>query len=360
MSSIIYTFCAGILGYLVAKKIKFPVPAMLGSMLAVGVYNIFTDSAEFPTQMKIISQMVTGTFIGGQISPKDIKGIPRLAKPIVLLLLLLTINTFILGLFFTHFFDFDLVTALLASVSGGLTDMSLISIDMGGNPSSVAVMQLARMLFVMLFFPSWIAFLTKSTEPNIERIAHEQEEIADKLSLKEKIYIMCFKENALFYAVITLVVSALVGSLGFIFSFPASILVFSMIGSATLHCINERFRIIPPFRIVAQLFAGTLIGCNISMATVIDMKNMIIPIIILCSSYVAINYIFSKIISRCQYLDMKTALFSSSPAGASDMALIAADLGADLTKIAVIQVVRLVYAIAVMPALIGIFVRLFM
>ena len=54
---------------------------------------------------------------------------------------------------------------------------------------------------------------------------------------------------------------------------------------------------------------------------------------------------------------MKSAMFASAPGGATDMTLIAADLNADLTKIALIQALRAAYVVSVMPLLISIFLK---
>ncbi|MDY5997170.1 MAG: AbrB family transcriptional regulator, partial [Erysipelotrichaceae bacterium] len=62
--------------------------------------------------------------------------------------------------------------------------------------------------------------------------------------------------------------------------------------------------------------------------------------------------------SRFKLLDFKSACFSACPAGVSDMALIASDLGADLKTTAVIHVVRLIYAIGFMPSIIALFITL--
>lgn len=50
-------------------------------------------------------------------------------------------------------------------------------------------------------------------------------------------------------------------------------------------------------------------------------------------------------------------MFASAPGGATDMALIASDLGADLTKIALIQSFRAIFVVSVMPMLIVLFVK---
>lgn len=59
------------------------------------------------------------------------------------------------------------------------------------------------------------------------------------------------------------------------------------------------------------------------------------------------------------HLDRKSAMFASAPGGATDMTLITADLGSDLTKIALIQVMRAAYVFAVIPPLIMLFMQYF-
>jgi membrane protein AbrB duplication len=359
MLETLFTFCAGIVGYIVFKKIKFPVPAMIGSMVMVGIYSVISDKASFPAEMKIASQIIAGTFIGGQIFRRDLATFPSLAKPIVILLLMLTANTFVLGWVFSNFFNIEYTTALLSSVSGGLTDMTLIGMDMGAESSIVAVMQLSRMTFVMLFFPTWIGILTRKSTKIEPKTAENAPSIKtkSKINWEKLLLIDCYKDGTLKYAIITLIVGAVGGLIGGLLNFPASVLTFSMVFSATLHCINPKYKLIIPMRTIAQLFAGTLIGCTITRSAVQMMQHLVFPIIILCASYILVNYVFGWVAKKRNYLDYQSALFASCPAGASDMALIAADLGADLTKIAVVQIVRLVYVIAAMPLLISLFLK---
>ena len=56
-------------------------------------------------------------------------------------------------------------------------------------------------------------------------------------------------------------------------------------------------------------------------------------------------------------MDPVTALFACAPGGLTDMALIAADLGADSSKVAAMQMMRLVSVIALYPTIIGWLVR---
>ena len=76
-------------------------------------------------------------------------------------------------------------------------------------------------------------------------------------------------------------------------------------------------------------------------------------------NYWLVNLLYSLYCKKRGLLDLKSAMFASAPGGATDMSLIAADLNADLTKIALIQVLRAIYAVTLMPALIVLFTHCF-
>jgi len=57
-------------------------------------------------------------------------------------------------------------------------------------------------------------------------------------------------------------------------------------------------------------------------------------------------------------LSPKASLLASMPAGASDVALIAADMNMNIPELAVMQLVRLITAIALFPQLIMVLLRI--
>ena len=347
--NIVYTLLVALIGYFIAKLLKLPAPAMIGSMIAVGAFNIITADAYMPTYLKMFTQGIAGIFIGLQLKLDDMKNIKKMAKPIGLLILLFTLNTFITGNIITLVTKMDITTALLSSVAGGVTDMSLISIDMGADAATVALMQTSRLVSALLIFPMWIVFFSnKAKLPDYE----------DDVKLDENRK-KATAENKLWKVFVTILIALVAGYVGNLVKIPAGPLVFSMFTIMLLNNTTKLIYIKKEVKIVGQLFAGSLVGSTMNKETFMGMPKLILPIIILLLSYWLVNIIYGYVAHKHKYLDMKSALFASCPAGASDMALIASDLGADLAKIGLIQVVRLVYAIAVMPQLVNIYINLF-
>ncbi|MCH1942646.1 AbrB family transcriptional regulator [Holdemania massiliensis] len=343
----VLTLAVGTLGWTIARKLKIPAPAMIGSMLAVGILNMIFDFAWLPLVIKNFTQGIAGTFIGMQLKIEDLRNIKKLAKPILLLVLMFTLNTFVVGIAISIICKMDLLTALLSCVAGGVTDMSLISMDMGAVTSTVALIQTSRLISALLFFPIWIMAFTQGQG---KKSAMEPEGEA-KIS---KSAAQSGKGNG----PVTLTAAFLFSYLGSLTPIPAGSLIFAMFGILLLNCTTPLIGVDKRVKSIGQLFAGSLVGVSITRETFLTLPQLILPVLILLVSFWIINFLYAQICVRTHMLDLQSALFASCPAGASDMALIASDLGADLGKIGLIQVIRLVAAVSLMPQLIQIFMLL--
>ncbi len=350
---IVITLSVASIGWYIADKLKLSAPAMLGSMIAVGIANIFFDFAYLPTSIKIFTQAISGAFIGMQIAKKDIMNFKYLIKPFIFLVILLTINTFVMGVIINAICGLDLTTALLSCVAGGVTDISLIAMDMNADAGTVALMQTSRLVFVLLFFSSWIKFMTKNSSDTTLDLRMQQEHVQNQ-TIIDKLIKTKF-QRILF----TILASFAMGYVGYMSKIPAATMVFPMFMIVFLNCTTSVCVVPTQVKNIAQYLAGTLVGTSICASTFSDLNQTLLPILLLLGSYWLINLIYGIVCEKYKLLDLKSAMFASAPGGATDMALIAADLNADLTKIALIQVLRAAYVVAVMPILILKFVNLF-
>ena len=73
---------------------------------------------------------------------------------------------------------------------------------------------------------------------------------------------------------------------------------------------------------------------------------------VLLASLLAVNLLTGLLIWRISPLDPLTAMLSCVPGGMSDTPIIAADMGADAGKVAILQFVRMSAGIGVFPSLI--------
>jgi len=352
MVRVLITILVAIAGWQIAKFLKLPAPGMLGSMILVGVTNIFFSYATFTSPIKVFGLALSGAYVGQQIRKKDLLNFKYLVIPFLILILLLTANTFVAGAIIHYVCNMDWLTSLLSCVAGGVTDMSILAMDLGADASIVAMMQTCRLIGVLLIFPYWIPFLCKN-EPKAEDDERMKQNVELKDTFLDKLINTPKKK---FY--FTLIFSYICGYIGLWSGFPAGAMVFPMIIIMILNVTTKVCSVPKSEKLVAQILAGMVVGCGIKAETFSSLSTTLIPVLILLASYFIINYFFSKYCKKKNYLDMKSAMFASAPGGATDMTLIAADLGADLTKIALIQVLRAIYVLAVMPSLVIFFIQL--
>ncbi|MEO1772155.1 hypothetical protein JZO67_004137 [Enterococcus sp. 665A] len=346
---IVGTLIVGFLGGTVAKRLKMPAAFMTGSVLAVALFSILSNAMFMPSSLKVIAQIVSGAYIGQQVSKQDLLNFPKLAKSIVLLLTFFTINTFVMGYLFARFFSIDLTTALLSCLPGGIMDVSLISIDMGAQAEIVATMQLARLVGMLLILPYWITFILKC----LGKV--EKREVADDLSSNK---LVPFGTNhELINNLLILLIAGLGGLLGMYLEIPVGALIFSLIFSCGLKLLKNTAPLNNKIRQLAQILAGSIIGSTFTRESLEQIVQLFIPACLLLISYLLINILFGFIVYKRGILDLRSALFASSPAGATDISLIAGELGGDMPKIAGIQICRTLYTIIILPILVRLVVE---
>lgn len=347
------TLLVGLIGGLVAKKLKVPGAYMIGSMIAVASVSIFTGQMAIAHQFKIFAQIISGAYIGQQVSKRDFMNLPHLAKAIAGLMTLFTLNMFVLGSVFMIFFKMDMMTAFLSCLPGGIVDVSLMAIDMGAKPDIVATMQSVRLIGILLILPAWVSFITNRFAPELRQGAATASKQVGKAGQ------VLTGKNRLKNDLLILLVATIAGLIGNALGVPVGALIFALLASSALKIKKETVQMTKSIRSFAQILAGALIGTSFSHESLLDMKDLFIPILLMLGSYMLINGFFGYLMYKRGLLDIQSALFASSPAGATDISLLAGELGGDMPKIAGIQISRTMYTVIIMPLLIKLIFHLF-
>ena len=97
------------------------------------------------------------------------------------------------------------------------------------------------------------------------------------------------------------------------------------------------------------MLSGAFIGSKITMDTVKLIISMWYNAILVLAIFIPACLLLGYALHKWRKLDLLTALFCSAPAGASDMALIASDVGADGPNVAILQIIRMLGVIAIFP-----------
>jgi len=145
---------SGILGYLIARLLHFPAPAIIGPMIASAACHLSgLTASEPPTLLVNTAQVVVGSAIGCRFIGIAIRRVGSV-------LLLAAVNTAFLVLAsalaawgFATLFHVPFAALWLALAPGGLAEMLLVGTALGIDPAFVAAHHLFRVAIVILGAP---------------------------------------------------------------------------------------------------------------------------------------------------------------------------------------------------------------
>jgi len=155
----------------------------------------------------------------------------------------------------------------------------------------------------------------------------------------------------------TLIIACIGGIIGLKLKLPAGALVGSMVFVAIYNIFFENAEIPANFKAIAQIIVGGLIGLYFTKKSVCGLKDLIVPVFILSAGMMASCIILGFIISKLSGLDLVTALFSSAPGGLTDMTLISEAYGADISKVALLHLIRMITVVMILPLIIKLFTK---
>ena len=341
MQNFIITLIIGTLMGYILFKLKVPGGMMVGSIVGVSLFNIFTGMAYMPVEGKVVAQIIAGAYIGVGLEKGDVKRLRNIFKPMITILIALLILNISVGLIIYYISPMDLVTSLMCSIPGGMSDIPIISEEMGADSGKVAVMQFVRMVFGIGIFPSMIAKVSKSKDYKDEKI--------EKESYKREITKAVDNKNL----VLTIIVAVIFGTIGKLSGMPSGVLVFSMISIIALKFLTNKAYLPRWVRRLAQVLSGTYIGSGIIYNDVLEIKFLMGPAIVLILGYAVTCLFVGRFVHKKFNMPIKDAMLACTPAGAADMALISADIGVESADVIVMQVIRLVVVLSTFPQIIS-------
>jgi membrane AbrB-like protein len=216
-------------------------------------------------------------------------------------------------------------------------------------------MQTVRLIFGLGVFPSLIlAWDTRRRQPRGNVTPQVAQEIIGQETTKSPQNVVKKKRRASktrsWRAVVaTFGVTSVAGILGRQVPIPAGTFIFAIVAALLLKLVFD-FAYIPSWvRKCAQVLSGCYIGASIFLNDVLEMRFLVLPLLVIIAGYMANCYLTGKLIQRTCGFSRRESMLVTIPAGASDMALIAADLGIENPDIMILQVIRLVAVMTLFP-----------
>lgn len=141
------------LAALVAARISLPSPYLLGPLLLTAILCVNTpvlpENHALPGFLVQMAQVFIGVSTGIQFKRDDIRKNGRLFGFALVHAFLLMGMSICLALSIAYLTSTDVITNLLATAPGGMTEMGLMSLAVGADPLLVTAFQLFRVLFIL-------------------------------------------------------------------------------------------------------------------------------------------------------------------------------------------------------------------
>lgn len=339
----------GLVGY----RLKLPAGVMVGAMVGVILFNVLTGKAYFYTDLKVVLQIMSGAMIGSRIHKRDLLEAKKIVWPAVILMVGMIAFNLSSGMLVYLISPLDAATSLFATAPGGMTDMAIISADLGANPAYVALLQLVRILIIIICMPPILKQIILK-----KHVRQEQsiDSVAPVLVLKDvsvqpdhaRVEFDFVRRPGLVWLLLCAIVG---GLLLWALGVMAGAMIGAMIGSAIYSVRAGAVQYPNSLKLGLQIMAGAFIGIGLDRENLVQLPELLLPIGILLVAILASVFVVGWIMHKLTGLELSTCLLASTPGGISEMSLLSEELGSDTPKIAILQTIRLFTVILLFPGM---------
>lgn len=156
---------------------------------------------------------------------------------------------------------------------------------------------------------------------------------------------------------LTLVVGVCVGLIFKRLKIPAGYMIGAFVGAAILNCSTSLAFMPNGTRFFVQVVAGAFVGCSMERSDLARLRSIGKPVLVMLTAYLILMLVSGALIHVSSPLDLRTSLMCAVPGGINDTPIVAADMGADATAVTLMQLIRQVLGVAVLPVCIGYYDR---
>lgn len=346
----ILTIAVAWVGSVVAQKIRMPAGAMMGPMIFVAAFNLLTGRGVFYEDIRTVCQLFMGAMIGVRVGRKDVRELKKVIVPTLFLVVFMIVMNITVGVSMFSVGGLDVATAMFASSPGGMSDMAMISTELGANGAYVTLLQLIRLLTIYIFMPTII----KKIMQKKHIVAKEETEGCEQahpveLSRKQKLLRFTY----------TMLAAASLGLIFYFLDISAGAMLGAMFASAALNIFWGKCHYPKGVRQYVQVISGAYLGMQMDAESLAHIGSLIVPTLIMVAGVLLFALGSAFLIHRITKLDLAVCLMACCPGGVQEMALLSEELGADTPKIAVMQTARLMSVIAIFPTMIAFLTGIF-
>jgi len=339
-------FVLGYIGYRIFDFLHIPGGAVTGALVLLAIITSQgVEWAVMPSYVTTFFQVIIGVMIGCRLKKEQLPTMKSLLAPGILASAWMIFISLFVGFLLAKMTDIDLGTALYGSVPAGLFEMGLIAFALNLSVPIVTLLQFVRVISINLSVP---LIVTKCN--NLGKEGAECQAVATDI---KKTANPAEKTD-----VMNMLTALLLGGIGgFTASYlglPVGGMLGAMIVVGTLRVIGVPLKELPQWLILGtQIIVGGYLGTTFSPEMVATLRSLLLPIlffsIFVVANGVFIGFLFHQFLSW----DLATSLLATAAGGVTLMTLIAIEIHADPIKVSIIQTLRIVIILLLMPTLIA-------
>ena len=322
-------------GYFLYRK-RVPAGMLIGAVITSAVLTAVFRAGHIPGTAKNIAQVIAGAFIGCSARREDFRQLKTFWKPVLMISCSLLVVNIAIGFLLRLTGYSDLLTCLVCAIPGGIAETTMIASDFGADPSKVLLVHFCRLIVGLMVFP---LVVERFTPPMPKRPAVEQDTAVETPNPRRNTIRL----------LAALAGASLCAWGGSLLHIPAAPVLCSLLSTFLLNIGGFTIRFPHWLRRVAQVLSGAYIGCLLDPSHFGSLLTVLWAVLITTAVLLANAALFGKWMEKLFGVPKREGMLMLTPAGASDMALISADIGVSSPRLILVQIYRLIIATAIFP-----------
>lgn len=326
------TLAIGAAGGFLAHAVHLPLAFMLGSLFATMAASLMGAKLGVPGDFRGFFLFVIGLFLGQAFDPgENGAGIPmEWLGTALLAMLYVPVAIAVCWAFYARVAGLERLTALFASIPGGLSAVVMFSGALGADERRVALSQSLRIAIVVLAAPSLFFGLLGYSEPS--------HEVAPEALLTW--------EHALMLVAASLAATTALR----LFGAPLPFLIAPVLASAVLRMSGLVEGELPGWLVQGSLVVvGSAIGARFAGADPRALLSLAGWTLVGTAILMALSAVFAAVVTLLFNEDFFSALLAFAPGGVAEMCLIAIALDANPSFVAAHHLVRIGFILLAAP-----------
>jgi len=308
---------------------SLPLPWMLGAMAATAAAALLGQPIAMSRYLRQLMIAVIGVLLGSAFAPAMLGQITQWAASLMLLAAFLALLAIVIPWLLGRA-GYDHATAYFSALPAGLTEMTAVGMDNGGNPQIIALTHTVRVLLVAFSIPFVMVALVGYERPDTPAV------IGASLSRND---------------LALLIGCGILGLwLGVRLNLPAGALAGPLALSAAVH-LSGLTASSPPGLLVsmAQIVLGTSVGARFAGLSLKTTAKTLCLATAVTVSMLALSGVGAMTLGPVIGVEPLALLLALAPGGVTEMSLIALALDQDIAFVTTHHVVRIALIVMIGP-----------